>query len=59
MTSGLAKSASTSSTSMSRSAASESARLIAQKVLPSPGLAEQTSIVRALAGSLVGEPRAR
>ena len=42
--SGLAKSASTSSTVRSRSEAIESARLIAQKVLPSFGWLEQTRI---------------
>src|SRR5690606_31395159 len=40
---GLAKSASTSRTSLSFSPAIESARLVAQKVLPSPGNGEQTS----------------
>src|SRR3569833_803948 len=42
-TEGLAKSASTSRTSLSNSAAIESARLVAQNVLPSPGSGEQTS----------------
>jgi hypothetical protein len=40
-TEGLAKSASTSRTSLSFSAAIDSARLTAQNVLPSPGRAEQ------------------
>ena len=57
--SGLAKSASTSRISTSFSAAIDSARLIAQKVLPSSGLAEQTRIIRDLSGSDACDRRAR
>ena len=48
-TEGLAKSASTSSTSLFRSAAIATARFVAQKVFPSPGSGEQISTRRALA----------